>query len=659
MSAPDLVAALPQTNFTYPEQFSSPFAPTRGHSRPVDIARVEILGGYWADMQAKNHAEMITHCESWLERLGWINNFDLAAKGEIVGNRQGREFSDSETYKLLEAMAWEIGRSGDEALNQRFEALVDRVLPVQEPDGYLSTMFGREGQAPRYSDLEWGHELYCYGHLIQAGIARGRSAGRDRFVEMVIRVADHVCEAFGVDGIDSVCGHPEIETALAELARFTGNEKYLKQAELFIERRGHGRLKTIEFGQQYFQDDVPVRERTVMAGHAVRENYLLSGVVDVAVENSDDELLRAAIDQTLATIARRTYITGGQGSHHEGESFGQDFELPSDRAYSETCAGIASVQLNHRLLLATGNASYGDVVERTLLNVVSAGPSADGKAFYYINTLHQRDPGSLVPQDRESFRAAASQRAPWYAVSCCPTNLTRTFASIGAYFASTSGSTLFVHQYADSRITATVGGATATVRVETQYPFDGVVSFLVEELSLADDTAEFSLSMRVPAWSARPDRGAGATVVVNGQAARAAAPGYVTVDGLTAGSRVILTLPMQPRWSRADYRVDATRGQVAVERGPLVYCMESVDLGDTVNTVAVDTSVAPVFDGADVRVSAVNVPVAEDAWPYRGLDAGSAQKSNTVERGEVRLVPYAAWGNRGPSTMRVWLPELA
>lgn len=648
MSTLRSTGTLSSTSFEYPQLFNSPFAPTRGVTRPIDIAHVEILGGYWADMQAKNHADMIAHCESWLERLGWINNFDLAARGEIVGRREGREFSDSETYKLMEAMAWEIGRSGDETLNARFEALVDRVLPVQEPDGYLSTMFGREGQKPRYSDLEWGHELYCYGHLIQAGVARGRSAGRDRFVDMVIRVADHVCGAFGPEGIDNVCGHPEIETALAELARFTGDSKYLEQAQLFIDRRGHGRLGIIEFGQQYFQDDVPVRDRKIMAGHAVRENYLLSGVVDVAVENDDAELLTAAIDQTLATIARRTYITGGQGSHHEGESFGQDYELPSDRAYSETCAGISSVQLNHRLVLATGDSAHADIVERTLFNVVSAGPSADGKAFYYINTLHQRDQGSPVPQDKASFRAAASQRAPWYAVSCCPTNLTRTIASVSSYVASTSDNTVHLHQYADSRITADLADGTVILRVSTNYPYDGEIRVSVESSSLTSDSAGVSLSLRVPAWAQ------GATISVNEAAAESAAVGTVEVNGLHVGDEVVLDLPMAPRWTRADYRVDATRGQIAVERGPLVYCMESVDLGDTVNTVAVDTSSEPAFDGTDVTVSAFTVGVAEQAWPF-----AAPSEPSTVDRGSVRLVPYASWGNRGPSTMRVWLPELS
>lgn len=635
--------------FTYPEAFQSPFAPSNGTTRPIDISNVEILGGYWADMQSKNHKDMIAHCEYWLERLGWINNFDIAGSGaDIATLRKGREFSDSETYKMLEAMAWEIGRTGDEALNTRFEALVDRVLPVQEPDGYISTMFGRPGQKPRYSDLEWGHELYCYGHLIQAGVARARHAGlEDRFVQMVIRVADHVVATFGPDGIDNVCGHAEIETAMAELARVTGNQAYLDQAELFIDRRGHGRLKIIDFGQEYFQDDMPVRERTIMAGHSVRENYLLSAVVDVAVEKQDQELLEAAVTQAVNTLARRTYITGGQGSNHEGESFGQDFELPSDRAYSETCAGIGSVQFNQRLLLATGNAFHADVVERTLYNVVSAGPSAEGTAFFYTNPLHQRDEGRVVPQDEPSFRASSSTRAPWFAVSCCPTNLTRTIASIGAYIASTSGNTVHLHQYADSRITASLAAGEVTLRVETQYPYDGRVTITVESAHLSDEPAGFSLALRVPAWAT------GATVQVASHAPAQVELGETVVDRLLEGSSIILDLPMEPRWTRGDYRVDAVRGQVAVERGPLVYCLESVDLGASVNTAAVSTASAPQLVDGKVVVDVSTVDVDDAAWPYSSDAAATASQFKPVQ-----LVPYATWGNRGQATMRVWIPEV-
>ncbi len=309
-----------------------PVAPSRGALNPLGLDQVRLDGGFWADRQALNATTMIEHCERWVERMGWSGNFDAAVEGRLPQDRRGREFADSDVYKLIEAMAWEVGRSGDQAMDARLRALVERIAPVQEPDGYLNTNFGRPGQAPKYSDLEWGHELYCYGHLLQAAVARGRTMGDDLLVQIARRAADHVCDVFGPGGIESVDGHPEVEVALAEFARYTGDERYLDQARLFLDRRGHGVLADIEWGRSYYQDDIPVREATVMRGHAVRAMYLAAGAVDVGVETDDTELVNAIRAQLDATVARRTYITGGMGAHHEGESFGTDFELPSDRA---------------------------------------------------------------------------------------------------------------------------------------------------------------------------------------------------------------------------------------------------------------------------------------------------------------------------------------
>src|SRR5450756_2614993 len=391
---------------------SGPAVPGRSRLRPLGLGEVRITGGFWGHRQQINAEASLVHIESWLEREGWSANFDLARDGGPATARRGREFSDSEVYKLLEAMAWELARADDPALEARFGALVERVVAAQQADGYLNTAFGGPGQEPRYSDLEWGHELYCFGHLIQAGVARARTHGEDDLVRVAVRAADHVCAVFGQDGNQGVCGHPEIEVALVELYRLTGERRYLDQARQFVDRRGYGVLGDIELGTQYFQDDQPVRETTVMTGHAVRALYLAAAAADIAVEGDDADLLAAVTLQTVNTLARRTYLTGGMGAHHEGESFGQDYELPPDRAYSETCAGVASVMLNHRLLLATGDALHADAVERTLYNVVATSPAEDGQAFYYTNTLHQRVPGSAPETDVASARASSSLRAP-------------------------------------------------------------------------------------------------------------------------------------------------------------------------------------------------------------------------------------------------------
>lgn len=621
-----------------------PVAPTGGVLSPLGLDNVRLTGGFWGERQELNSTAIIDHCERWVEKMGWAGNFDAALDGRLPAERTGREFADSDVYKLIEAMAWEVGRTGDTAMDARLRALVERIAAVQEPDGYLNTNYGRPGQAARYSDLQWGHELYCYGHLLQAAVARGRTLGDDQLVHIARRAADHVCDVFGEGGIESVCGHPEIEVALVEFARYTGEKRYLDQARLFVERRGHGVLGDIEFGSSYYQDDVPVREASVMVGHAVRAMYLAAGAVDVAVETDDQELVQAVRDQLAVTVARRTYITGGMGAHHEGEAFGADFELPSDRAYSETCAGVGSVMLNYRLLLATGLPEYADMIERTLFNVVAASPAADGRAFFYTNTLHQREPGSVPAEDEASPRASSSLRAPWFEVSCCPTNVARTFASLGAYVATATEAGLQVHQYAGGTVSATLERGVVGVRVSTDYPADGLVR--VEIIDTVD--GEWDLSLRVPGWAT-----SGAALIVDG-VSRPVEPGTVSVRrAFVVGEIVELSLPVTARWSTPDPRIDAVRGQLAVERGPLVLCLESTDapsLG-SVNEARIVTELAE--QNGVVTVGVRGLDVTDPAWPY-GTTATGSPSGATLER--VALRPYYSWANRGPSTMRVWMP---
>ncbi|WP_456786747.1 glycoside hydrolase family 127 protein [Cellulomonas sp. P5_C5] len=625
---------------------ATPVAPSHGTLRPLGLDDVRITGGFWAQRQAVNGTASLAHIEHWMEREGWIPNFDVAAAGTLSDlDRGGREFSDSEVYKLLEAMAWEIGRTDDTALDGRFRALVGRIAAAQEADGYLNTNFGRPGQRPRYSDLEWGHELYCFGHLFQAAVARARTRpdADDGLLAIARRAADHVVEAFGPDGIASVCGHAEIEPALAELGRATGERRYLDQAALFVERRGTGTLADIELGRAYYQDDVPVRDATVLRGHAVRANYLAAGAVDVAVETDDDDLLDALTTQWENTVARRTYVTGGQGSQHEGEAFGYDFVLPADRAYSETCAGVGSVMFSWRLLLAQGLPRYADLIERTLFNVVATSPSHEGTAFYYTNTLHQRVPGTVPPTDVASPRASSSLRAPWFAVSCCPPNVARTLASLAAYVATTDDEGLQLHQYAPARIrTALADGRRVELDVETAYPGDGVVRVTVA----TTEDRPWTLTLRVPSWAAGAE-------LRTPEGVQPTTPGTVSVHRrFAAGDVVELHLPMAPRVSSPDPRIDAVRGCVVVERGPEVLALESVDVdGTDVSRVRVDLGAGLREVDGRVLATLVTVAPADDAWPY-----GSPSTDADRPRSEAPLIAYHDWANRGPSTMRVWLP---
>ncbi|MCD7441027.1 glycoside hydrolase family 127 protein [Streptomyces lincolnensis] len=613
-----------------------PVAPSRGRLRPLGLDEVRITGGFWARRRHLNATVSLDHCRDWMERVGWLGNF-----ASPVEARRGREFADSDVYKLLEAMSWEDAYDVP-------DPVVQAVASFQEPDGYLNTAFGRPGQHPRYSDLEWGHELYCYGHLIQAGVAQIRTQGEGELAKVARRAADHVCATFGPGGIESVCGHPEIETALVELARATGEQRYLDQATLFVDRRGQRTLADPEFGRAYYQDDIPVRQATVLRGHAVRALYLAAGAVDVAVETGDDDLLAAVVRQWERTVARRTHLTGGMGSHHRDESFGDDFVLPPDRAYSETCAAVASVMLSWRLLLATGEPRFADLAERTLFNVVATSPAEDGRSFFYANTLHRRRRGTLPAPDAVSPRAESSLRAPWFAVSCCPTNVARTLALLPGYLATADDRGVQLHQYADAEITT--GGI--ALRVSTDYPSDGRVTIRID----ATPDHPWTLSLRIPAWA----RGATARLTAPDGAQRAAAPGTAELTRrFRPGEEIRLDLPVAPRWIAPDPRIDAVRGTLAVQRGPLVYCAESVDLpgGRDVDAVRVDPSAEPA-DGPDGTVVAAGDLTApgeshDATWPYGPADLASPPAG---ERSGIVLVPYHSWANRGPSTMRVWLP---
>jgi DUF1680 family protein len=618
-----------------------PVQPSTSIWRPLGAGEIRLTGGIWRQKQQLNAEAIVGHCESWMERIGWTGNFDRAAAGTIGASHAGIEFVDSEVYKLLEAMAWELGREHTEALARRYQALARRVAAAQEPDGYLHTSFGRPGQPPRYSSLEHGHELYCFGHLFQAAVARLRTGHDDLIPQVARRLADHVYQQFGPAGRAAVCGHPEIEMGLAELSRATGDRRYLELARLFIERRGTGTLAAHPFGQDYFQDDIPVRQATTMRGHAVRALYLAAGALDVATETGDDDLAAAVRGQWASGVARRTYITGGVGSHHQDEAFGDDFELPPDRAYAETCAGIASVMLSWRLLLATGEDKYADLIERTLLNNVLASPRADGQAFYYANTLHQRTAGQVPDEHQLSRRAESGLRAPWFEVSCCPTNIARTLASVGLYFATASDDGIQLHQYGDYEVRTSVGAGAVTLRVASDYPASGTVAVTVVEAP----AQEITLRLRVPAWAR------GAVELTEAPATRTSS--HVEIRRVfRAGQSVRVTFPAVARAIYPDPRIDAARGAFAVERGPLVLVLESVDLppGWNVNEVTADPHTL-VTDEAGATIDAHRPVAVAGPWPYFPQPA-----STRGERARVRLIPYHDWANRGPATMRAWLP---
>ena len=631
-----------------------PVHPSRGAQSPVSASDVTLTDGFWFTRERLNTEKLLDHADRWITSMGWYDAFRVAAGGERTIPMQGKLFTDADVYKLLEGMVWEVAVRPDDVREARIQEISELIAAAQEDDGYLNTFFGPQGKDARYRDLSHGHELYCAGHLFQAAAARMRAGHDDALTRAAIRFADRLCEDFGPTGIDGSDGHPEIEVGFIELGRAANRPDYIAQAKRFIDGRGRGRFQHHAIGHEYYVDDLPVREADVLRGHVVRAMYLTAAVVDLAVETGDDELLSIVETQWTNTWGKRTYLTGGMGSRHLGESFGADFELPPDRAYTETCGAVGAIMVAWRLLLATGKATYADAIERLLFNMIATHPSADGDRIFYVNPLLRREPGIEVDAGVAPFRKD-TLRANWFWVACCPTNVVRLLASLDSYFVTTTDHALTVQQFFGGDIATELGdGREVGIRLDTEYPWDGLVS-----ATITRTTGRWSLRMRVPEWAD------GATIAVNGES-RNVSSGYAEVDReWSEGDIVELRLPMRVRVNRADTRINALRDTLAVERGPLVYAAESIvsepDAVD-LDRFTADAAIAPV-EHAVAGPSDSRIRIAVDGtlieaeprpaapWPYR--DGVAAP---TTERASAELVPYYAWSNRGPSTMRVWLP---
>ncbi|CAM3310536.1 glycoside hydrolase family 127 protein [Kibdelosporangium persicum] len=601
--------------------------------RPLPMTDMTFApGGFLGGWQQRNADRSLPYCISQLDASGALDNLRRVT-GEADGDYQNMWFADSDVYKTLEAAAWQLGRAPE---NAELRAFVDSagalLAKAQDEDGYLNSHRMVVEPEKKWQDLHWSHELYCAGHLIQAAVAAARAGVGAELVTVARRFADLIVSRFG--SVDDVDGHPEIETALVELYRVTGHRPYLDQARRFIDLRGHGLLNGDRFGSAYLQDHVPVRQADAVAGHVVRQLYLLAGVVDVAVETHDDELLDAAHRLWEDAFGAKTYVTGAQGSRHRDEAFGAPYELPSDRAYGETCAGIASFQWNWRMLLATGSAKYADEMERALYNVIAGSTAIDGTHFFYSNTLHLRTGHDGSHED------APSQRLPWYSCACCPPNLARLLASLSGYAATASPGALQIHLYGQGELRTTVDGHPVHVAMRTEYPWDGKVELTVTT------AAPMTLTLRIPGWST--DAQVDGTPV-DGR--------YVHVrKDWSAGATVTLDLPMPARVVRPHPRIDAVRGCVALARGPLVYCLEQADLPDNVTLedvrIVADAPIT-VVPGSPVTLTAsgsVEPPASDELYPTH------TTASHTGEPITLTATPYFLWGNRKPGPMRVWLP---
>jgi DUF1680 family protein len=623
-----------------------------GPVRPSGVARValrpvvgRITGGFWAGRRGTNAEVGIAGGFARLEEAGNLGNLRRAAGGvdEAPGAFAGDfQFQDSDVYKWLEAACWQLGDPGGapEGLAGEVDAVVGLIQRAQMEDGYLQTYYqlGPNASTARWTELGWGHELYCAGHLIQAAVAHRRVTGKDALLDVACRLADHIDATFGPGkAVDGVCGHPEIETALVELYRETGERRYLALATYFIDRRGAGTLSAgadrghdRDPGPGFWQDGVPVREATAVTGHAVRQLYLLAGAADVAAESGDDALHEATLRLWREMADEKTYLTGGVGARYDWEAFGDPYELPSDRAYAETCAAIASVQFGWRLALATGDARYSDLVERTLYNGFLSGVGLHGDQWLYVNPLHVRQDYSFREGDQ------TARRTPWFRCACCPPNAMRLLASLPHYVASSSGDGIQIHQYATGVYGGDGGGL--ELEVETDYPWDGRVTVTVRR---APEGGEREIALRIPGWCADW------SIEGDGAAEAASERGWVRLRrNWSAGDVVRLELALAPRLTEPHPKIDAVRGCVAIEYGPVVYCLESADQPELdLDEVALDMSAPVEAVWSDVLGGVMKITA-----------SGTALMGDGGGPIPLTAVPYGAWANREAGAMRVWVP---
>ena len=617
--------------------------------QPLASGGARLSGGLLHAWQQRNVEASLPLALRQLETAGNLANVRLAVSGVHEGYR-GPVFMDSDIYKVLEAVGWELGRSPDEGLASFLAETTALLEKAQQPDGYLNSYIQVTGR-PRYSFLASSHELYCAGHLIQAGIACQRGAGDPALLAVARRFADHLVDHF-LDKQVGIDGHPIVESALAELYRETGHEPYLRLASQFIEQRGHGLIGDSGFGSRYLQDHEPVRDTVTEVGHVVRALYLDTGVADVAAETGDAPLLQSSLTRWADLVAAKTYLTGGNGSRHEGESFGDRYELPPDRAYNETCAAIASFQWAWRLLLATGDATYADLMERVLYNGFASSTDTDGTRFFYVNPLERRadhfekdDPG---------------RRREWFSCACCPPNIMRTMASLQHYLATVSGGTLYVQQFTSARLSALVGDGDLSLEMDTDYPWTGAVGLRVTSAP----PGACGLAVRVPAWSVVPE------IRLNENLTEADAEhGYLVIRRQWRPGDVLrFELDTSPRLTYPDRRVEAVQGTAAIERGPLVYCLEQADqpTGIDLTDLALvpgqleDTraTLSGVGDTVLVRAGAVHRAVPQEAGlPYHAAaDEAQASGNSGGHQVTATAIPYFQWDNRDGRPMKVWIP---
>ncbi len=624
----------------------------------LKLRDVKFDDGFWAPRIEANRQNTFAAQEKQLRETARLKTLRLGWK---TGDPDKPHiFWDSDIYKWIEAVAYDDERAPGSESAGAVEQVADDIVRMQQPDGYLNSYFTIVEPEARWTNLRDRHELYCAGHFFEAAVAHFDATGSRKLLDVACRFADHIDSQFGPEEGKrrGYPGHEEIELALVKLARASGKREYLDLAKFFIDERGaephYFEVEAVARGEKasphgrkfdYWQAHAPVREQRTVEGHSVRAGYLFAGAADVAAETGDEELLESIKTVWDNTTTRRMYVTGGIGSAAHGERFTCDYDLPNLTAYAETCAAISLVFWAKRMIEVEPDSKYADVMERALYNGVTSGISLDGRKFFYENPLESR---------------GTHNRKEWFGCACCPPNIARLLASMGHYAYSVGDGEAFVHLYAQGSASFTVGdmnGTRVSLDVKTEYPWKEKVLVTVSP----EAPAEFALAFRLPGWCRKP------TAKVNGKpvSTKKAEKGYLKIARKwKKGDKVALAFPMPIERIEARPEIGMDAGRVALQRGPVVYCLEEVDNGASLNSICLPSGakLKATFDkellgGVTVITGAAKRRDASKWKPdelYRAEPQGKAAK---LKAARIKAVPYSAWDNRAPGEMLVWIRE--
>lgn len=624
--------------------------------RYMDVVRKEVIPYQWEALNDRIPAAVPSRA---------IQNFKIAA-GEETGEFHGFVFQDSDVAKWLEAVAFSLENEPDEALEKAADEVIALIGRAQKEDGYLNTYFTVKEPDGRWSNLRDQHELYCAGHMIEAAVAYYRATGKRALLDMMCRFADYIDQVFGreegkIRGYD---GHQEIELALVKLYDVTGNEKYLKLSQYFIDERGqqpHFFDQEREKRQEnrpffwnesygYHQAHVPVREQKKAVGHSVRAMYMYTAMADLALKLGDNTLKKACEDLWENVTKKQMYITAGVGSMEFGEAFSTDYDLPNDTAYTETCASIGLVFWAQRMLHLQADSKYADVMERAIYNGTISGMDLDGKKFFYVNPLEVKPDACSHRQDHHHVKPV---RQKWFSCACCPPNLARLISSIGHYMYTVQQDELYVHLYAGNQADIQLNGQKVKIDQQTSYPWDEKVNVTVTP----EQDEAFTIALRIPGWSK------GAQVQVNGEKVEYESlvkNGYIYLERTwKQGDQIELIFPMPVEKIRSNPKVKENAGRMALQRGPVVYCLEEADNGQELSSIKIAgnaefrSSFRPDVLGGVVVIEGEGIREIGDSWGdtlYQPVQKQSAPVS-------VKAIPYFAWCNREPGEMVVWIRE--